>query len=69
MQKFKFNADNPTLDCIDISHHSGSNPKAGIIRFNIYGADKKFYRAYNIPEELGGNDPGSIAYAINKRLE
>ena len=69
MQKFKLNIVNPTLDCIDISHHSGSNPKAGIIRFNIDGPDKKFYRAYNVPQELGGNDPGSIAYAINKRLE
>ena len=69
MRKFKLNILNPTLDCIDISHHSGSNAKAGIIRFNIDGPDKKFYRAFNIPEELGGNDPGSIAYAINKRLE
>ncbi|MEL0238595.1 MAG: helix-hairpin-helix domain-containing protein, partial [Gammaproteobacteria bacterium] len=24
---------------------------------------------YNIPKELGGNDPGSIAFAIKKRLE
>ena len=69
MQKFKLNIINPSLDCIDISHHSGSNPKAGIIRFNINGPDKKFYRAYNLPRELGGNDPGSIAFAINKRLE
>ena len=69
MQKFKLNTINPTLDCVDISHHSGSNPKAGIIRFNINGPDKKLYRSYNIPQELGGNDPGSIAYAINKRLE
>tara|TARA_B100000900_G_scaffold270904_1_gene231351 strand:- start:596 stop:1870 length:1275 start_codon:yes stop_codon:yes gene_type:complete len=69
MKKFKLNIVNPTLDCIDISHHSGSNAKAGIIRFNIDGPDKKFYRAYNLPEELGGNDPGSISYAINKRLE
>ena len=69
MQKFKFKTANPTLDCIDVSHHSGSNPKAGIIRFNINGPDKKLYRAYNIPQELGGNDPGSIAYAINKRLQ
>ena len=69
MQKFKLNIDNPTLDCIDISHHSGSNPKAGIIRFNIEGPDKKFYRAYNLPKELGGNDPGSIAFAIKKRLK
>ena len=69
IKKFKLNIVNPTLDCIDISHHSGSNPKAGIIRLNINGPDKKLYRAYNIPEELGGNDPGSIAHAINKRLE
>lgn len=69
MQKFKLNIVNPTLDCIDISHHSGSNPKAGVIRFNLNGPDKKLYRAYNIPVELGGNDPGSIAFAIKKRLE
>ena len=69
MQKFKLNIINPTLDCIDISHHSGGNPRAGIIRFNIDGPVKKFYRAYNIPQELGGNDPGSIAFAVNKRLE
>ena len=68
-KKFKLNIVNPSLDCIDISHHSGSNPKAGIIRFNIHGPAKNFYRAYNIPSELGGNDPGSIAFAINKRLE
>jgi len=69
IQKFKLNITNLTLDCIDISHHSGSNPKAGVIRFNLNGPDKKLYRAYNIPEELGGNDPGSIAFAIKKRLE
>ena len=69
MQKFKLDIVSPTMDCIDISHHSGSNPKAGIIRFNINGPDKKFYRAYNLPKELGGNDPGSIAFAICKRLE
>jgi excinuclease ABC subunit C len=69
IQKFKLNITNLTLDCIDISHHSGSNPKAGVIRFNLNGPDKKLYRAYNIPKELGGNDPGSIAFAIKKRLE
>ena len=68
-KKFKLNIDSPTLDCIDISHHSGSNPKAGIIRFNIEGPDKKFYRTYNLPKELGGNDPGSIAFAIKKDLK
>ena len=69
IQRFKLNTNNPVLDCVDISHHSGTNPRAGIIRFNINGPDKKLYRAYNLPKELGGNDPGSIAFAINKRLE
>ena len=69
IQKFKLDIINPVLDCVDISHHSGSNPKAGIIRININGLDKKFYRAYSLPKELGGNDPGSIAFAINKRLK
>ena len=69
IEKFKLNDNNPSLDCIDISHHSGSNPKAGIIRFNINGPDKNLYRSYNLPKELGGNDPGSVAFAINKRLE
>ena len=48
IQKFKLNIINPVLDCVDISHHSGSNPKAGIIRFDINGPNKKFYRAYNL---------------------
>ena len=68
IQKFRLNIANPTLDCIDISHHSGSNAKAGIVRFNINGPDKKFYRTYNLPKELAGNDPGSMAFAIKKRL-
>ena len=69
IKKFNLNLNNPSLDCFDISHHSGSNPKAGIVRFNEYGKDKKLYRTYNIPKTLGGNDTGSIAYAISKRLK
>jgi len=57
------------LDCIDISHHAGTNPKAAIVRFTEKGADKTCYRAYNIPKDLGGNDTGSIIFALNKRLQ
>ena len=57
------------LDCIDISHHAGSYAKAAIIRFTEYGPDKKHYRVYNIPKDLGGNDTGSIIFALNKRLQ
>ena len=69
IKKFDSNISSLTLDCVDISHHSGSNPKAGIIRFNINGKDKKYYRTYNIPKEIGGNDTASMSYAINKRLK
>ena len=57
------------LDCIDISHHAGSHAKAAIIRFTDNGPDKRHYRAYNIPNDLGGNDTGSIVFALNKRLQ
>ena len=63
------NTAEPILDCIDISHHAGTNAKAAIIRFTENGADKSFYRAYNIPKNLGGNDTGSIIFALNKRLK
>ena len=69
INKFKLDTNNMTLDCIDISHHSGSNPKAGIVRFDANGPDKSLYRSYNVPKRFGGNDPASIAFAINKRLE
>ena len=45
------------------------SPKAAIVRFTEKGADKTHYRAYNIPKYLGGNDAGSIIYALNKRLQ
>ena len=57
------------LDCVDISHHAGSHAKAAIVRFTDNGPDKTNYRAYNIPNDLGGNDAGSIIYALNKRLQ
>ena len=57
------------LDCIDISHHAGAHPKAAIVRFKVSGPDKSQYRAYNIPKHLGGNDTGSIIFALNKRLQ
>jgi len=69
LKKFNLNTSNPTLDCVDISHQSGSNAKASIVRFNINGPDKGLYRYYNIPFNLGGNDTESIKFAIKKRLK
>jgi len=66
---FKLSNTELILDCIDISHHAGANPKAAIIRFTKEGADKTCYRTYDIPKDLGGNDTGSIIFALNKRLQ
>ena len=65
----KLSTSNLILDCIDISHHAGSHAKAAIIRFTEKGPDKTHYRAYNIPSKIGGNDTGSIIFALNKRLQ
>ena len=65
----KLKTSQPILECIDVSHHAGANPKAAIIRFTEKGADKRFYRAYNIPKYLGGNDTASVIFALNKRLQ
>ena len=59
---------NLTIEGYDISHLSGTNAVASCIRFNEEGPDKKFYRTYNIPAELSGNDTGSLEYALNKRV-
>ena len=59
---------NPTLECIDISHHSGGFPKAALVHFSLKNRELKNYRTYNIPHELAGNDIGSIEYVVNKRL-
>jgi len=64
----KSNTSDLFLDCIDISHHAGSYAKAAIIRFTKNGPDKAHYRVYNVPKDLGGNDIGSISFALNKRL-
>ena len=68
-KKFILNLTEPTLDCFDISHHSGAIPKASVVRFNLNGPDKDSYRLYNIPNNLGGNDTASMSFAIKKRLE
>ena len=57
-----------TIEGYDISHLSGSHAVASCVRFNETGPDKKFYRIYNIPSELSGNDIGSLANALRRRL-
>ena len=66
---FKLTDKDLSLECLDISHLSGSHAKAGISHFNLHGPQKNQYRTYNIPDGVSGNDVGSIKYAVEKRLQ
>ena len=56
------------IECIDISHTQGAHPVASITVLVNGVTRPREYRRVNIPIELGGNDPGSIAYAVERRL-
>jgi excinuclease ABC subunit C len=62
------NQSNLTIEGYDISHLSGSNAVSSCVRFHEDGPNKKLYRAYNIPSELCGDDVGSLAYTLNRRV-
>ena len=59
---------NLSIEGYDISHLSGTNAVASCVRFNEEGPDKRLYRIFNIPLELSGNDTGSLAHAIKRRI-
>ena len=65
-----FSIDNKiiAIEGIDVSHHGGKNAVASVIRFSMQGPDKSFYRLFNIPKELSGNDVGSIKHVLKRRI-
>jgi len=58
-----------TIEGIDVSHHSGSHAVASIVKFSTQGAEKKSYKLYNISKEFSGNDVGSLAHVLERRLK
>jgi len=62
-------ADDIKIEGIDVSHHSGSHAVASIVHFSNQGAEKKFYRLYDIPEKYSGNDVGSLIHVLERRLK
>ena len=53
----------------DISHISGDNAVSSCVVFSKYGAIKKDYRLFNIPQHLSGNDVGSLKHVLERRLK
>ena len=58
-----------TIEGLDVSHHGGQNAVASIVRFSAQGPDKSNYKLFNIPQELAGNDLGSIKHVLERRIK
>ena len=57
------------IDGYDVSHISGDYAVASCVVFSKKGPLKKDYRLFNIPSNLAGNDVGSLAHVIERRLK
>ena len=57
------------LEGFDISHSSGENAVGSCVVFSKNGPIKNAYRLFNIPDELSGNDIGSLENVMQRRLK
>ena len=57
------------IEAYDVSHISGKNAVASCIVFSKKGPEKKNYRLFNIPNELSGNDVGSLKHVLERRIK
>ena len=56
------------IECIDISHLSGSNAIGACISYNLEGKNKSLYRLYDVSKKNAGNDLGSIQEVIERHF-
>ena len=57
------------IEAYDVSHISGENGVASCVVFSKTGPNKKEYRLFNIPNELSGNDTGSLKHILQRRIK
>tara|TARA_B100000927_G_scaffold113555_1_gene91859 strand:- start:2521 stop:4302 length:1782 start_codon:yes stop_codon:yes gene_type:complete len=57
------------IEAYDVSHISGENGVASSIVFTKTGPEKKSYRLFNIPNQLSGNDVGSLEHVLQRRIK
>ena len=57
------------IEAYDISHISGDCAVSSCVVFSNQGPQKKEYRTFNIPKELSGNDVGSLAHVLERRIK
>ena len=57
------------IEGYDVSHISGDNAVASCVVFSKKGPLKNNYRLFNIPQNISGNDIGSLEHVIERRLK
>ncbi len=57
------------IEGFDVSHISGDNAVASCVVFSKTGHLKNNYRLFNIPNNLSGNDIGSLEHIMKRRLK
>ena len=57
------------IEGYDVSHISGANAVASCVVFSKTGPLKNNYRLFNIPDDLSGNDIGSLEHVIKRRIK
>ncbi|MAV94387.1 excinuclease ABC subunit UvrC [Pseudomonadota bacterium] len=60
--------ENLIIEGFDVSHHSGKDAVASAVTFSSNGPEKSKYRLFNIPQELSGNDVGSVKHVLERRI-
>jgi len=57
------------IEAYDVSHISGESGVASSVVFTKTGPEKKSYRLFNIPNDLSGNDVGSLEHVLARRIK
>ena len=57
------------IDAIDISHQYRKQGVGAYVSFNTLGKNSADYRLFNLPDELTGNDVGSMEHVIERKLK
>ncbi|MFA7201880.1 MAG: GIY-YIG nuclease family protein [Candidatus Paceibacterota bacterium] len=63
-----YNAEQPLLECYDISHTSGSYTSGSLVTFRGSKKYTKGYRLFNVRSQTKGDDPRALREVLERRL-
>lgn len=66
---FKMQDEPRYIECVDVSHQSGENPRAGKIVFADNDFLQEEYRIYNISESTRGDDCAALREFVHRRIQ